>query len=104
MDLVVRLSFERGEMSMLTITIEAATEPVVTIPSAMLVGPNGEMVPDRRFMVFMIDIDVIQNNVATTVLHWFQPDLIMEQAAAQQPVPALPGKSKEFRTLKSNSY
>lgn len=76
--------------SVLTAAIEVATEPVVTIPSAMLVGPNGQMVPDQRFMVFMIDIDVIQRNVATTVLHWFQPDLIMEQSAAQVPaqVPA----------------
>ncbi|QDS69328.1 hypothetical protein FKW77_003408 [Venturia effusa] len=67
---------------------QVATEPVVTIPSAMLVGPNGEMVPGRRFMVFMIDIDVVQENVATTVLHWFQPNLIMEASAAQQPAPA----------------
>lgn len=49
------------------------------------------MVPDRRFMVFMIDIDVIQRDVATTVLHWFQPDLLMEQSAqAQAPAPAPP--------------
>jgi hypothetical protein len=27
-------------------------------------------------MIFMIDTDVVRNNVATTVLHWFQPDLM----------------------------
>ncbi|TID27051.1 hypothetical protein E2P81_ATG01506 [Venturia nashicola] len=68
---------------------QVATEPVVTIPSAMLLGPHGEMLPGRRFMVFMIDIDVIQQDVATTVLHWFQPDLIME-ASVQAPPTSIP--------------
>jgi phosphatidylethanolamine-binding protein (PEBP) family uncharacterized protein len=56
----------------------------------MLTGPNGEIVPDRRFMIFMIDIDVIQDNIATTVLHWFQPDLIM-QGGAMAAMAAAPG-------------
>jgi hypothetical protein len=29
-------------------------------------------------MVFMIDTDVVQGNTQTTVLHWFQPDLVPE--------------------------
>jgi hypothetical protein len=60
---------------------EVTTQPTVTVPAVMLLGPNGQMLPDQRFMVFMIDIDVIQNNVATTVLHWFQPDLVMQTGA-----------------------
>lgn len=48
----------------------------------MLLGPNGQPIPGQRFMIMMIDIDVIQNNVATTVLHWFQPDLIMDVGPA----------------------
>jgi phosphatidylethanolamine-binding protein (PEBP) family uncharacterized protein len=44
----------------------------------MLTGPDGQPQPDRRFMVFMIDTDVFQNNIQTTVLHWFQPDLVMQ--------------------------
>jgi len=67
---------------------QVAIEPTVTVPQVMLLGPNGEMIPDRRFMVMMIDIDVIRDNVATTVLHWFQPDLIMQGAAAP-PAPAV---------------
>ncbi|KAF2424478.1 PEBP-like protein [Tothia fuscella] len=54
------------------------TQPTVTIPAAMLTDAQGQVQPDRRFMIFMIDMDVIQNGVATTVLHWYQPDLVMQ--------------------------
>jgi phosphatidylethanolamine-binding protein (PEBP) family uncharacterized protein len=63
------------------------------VPASNLVGASGKIDPNQRFMVFMIDIDVIQNNVATTVLHWFQPNLALEstQAAGAIMAPALPG-------------
>ncbi|KAK3045101.1 hypothetical protein LTS18_014571, partial [Coniosporium uncinatum] len=32
---------------------------------------------NTKYMIFMIDIDVNQNGTGTTVLHWFQPDLIL---------------------------
>jgi phosphatidylethanolamine-binding protein (PEBP) family uncharacterized protein len=60
---------------------EVATQPIVTVPAVQLLNANGQMTPDQRFMVFMIDIDVIQNNVQTTVLHWFQPNLVMQTNA-----------------------
>jgi phosphatidylethanolamine-binding protein (PEBP) family uncharacterized protein len=69
---------------------EVTTQPTVTVPAVQLLNANGQMAPDQRFMVLMIDIDVIQNNVATTVLHWFQPDLAM-QAGAVSAMAAAPG-------------
>jgi phosphatidylethanolamine-binding protein (PEBP) family uncharacterized protein len=52
------------------------------VPSSNLVGANGQMNPNQKFMVMMIDIDVVQQNFQTTVLHWFQPDLVLEGASA----------------------
>lgn len=37
----------------------------------------------------MIDIDVIQNDTATTILHWFQPDLIVEAPPTAMPTGAI---------------
>lgn len=50
--------------------------PQVTVPASNLLGPNGKLDPTRKFMVFMIDTDVVRNGIGTTVLHWFQPDLV----------------------------
>lgn len=43
----------------------------------MLTNAQGQLDPNSKFMVFMIDTDVVQNNVSTTLLHWFQPNLQM---------------------------
>lgn len=59
-----------------TLPQEVSTVPQLMVPSSMLLGADGQRTPDQKFMVFMIDIDVIQDNVLTTVLHWFQPDLV----------------------------
>ena len=66
---------------------EAQTAPVITVPTSSLVGPNGQVDPNQRFMVFMIDEDVVQQGIRTTFLHWLQPDM----AVAGPAVPAAGG-------------
>ncbi|KAF2673758.1 PEBP-like protein [Microthyrium microscopicum] len=55
-----------------------STVPSLMIPQSTLVSADGKLATNSKFMIFMIDIDVVRDNVATTVLHWFQPDLIPE--------------------------
>ncbi|KIW04643.1 uncharacterized protein PV09_04388 [Verruconis gallopava] len=57
---------------------QAKSQPVISVPMANLVGRNGQVDPQQRFMVMMIDTDVVQQNIRTTVLHWFQPDLVID--------------------------
>jgi phosphatidylethanolamine-binding protein (PEBP) family uncharacterized protein len=53
-----------------------STPPLIDVTLSELTVNNGKLPPDRRFMVFMIDIDVVTNRTATTILHWFQPHLV----------------------------
>lgn len=41
----------------------------------MLATPSGQVDPNSKFMVLMIDEDVVQDNIETTLLHWFQPNM-----------------------------
>ncbi|KAF2395594.1 PEBP-like protein [Trichodelitschia bisporula] len=68
---------------------QAAAAPGISLPESNLLGPDGKPVPSRRYMIFMIDTDVVSNNVATTFLHWFQPDLLAApEAPASAPLAA----------------
>ncbi|KAF1985336.1 PEBP-like protein [Aulographum hederae CBS 113979] len=51
-------------------TTDVRTQPQIRAPAGLP--------PTQKYMIFMIDIDVVQNGTATTVLHWFQPDMTLD--------------------------